>query len=762
MVPRRMVRTYVVPLAGSCPTTEAAPCVGKLQVARPSSREYAATVGGLPDPPTAASASRTGSPATWLTSTAASATVREPVAGRSPSSRSHRTSSVVGASLERITWSAPAATTTSSPAWSVSRVPAPRLRRCDAAGALPSGGLDRDDRRFVTADEQHEAVADEPAPRRVTVVPPAPLRGAVGQGDRADRRALREAQVIAERHERRWPRLVEPPGDHVAEGPADRLDHRAPHVADGSLGDEVGGRHELGPVVLDGLQRDRARRPTAHGADDQQRSEEHDRECQEEPGASRHGETLEPRLARPRASNLCLVDGKRRVRRTWCTAPRARQERRPRPGSVVLASDRRSVPGQALLGHRPGRRRRPTTRAPAGVAEGRRWALGGSGRVRRRAAAGAVGDGRGVAGRGAARPDVRSATFVESGPVENLIPDAGWTIIEPMIDTDRIDELDGNDAADALVAVRDELRAAEAKRLLHGRALGRPARRRRADAGWSWRCRRRAASGRVLVLPGCERMVPAGADGTPEIEEFAAAELAALLGAVDRGRGAADRRRDQPAPPAPPRVGPGAGTARCRCGCWSPRSPAGAPRPGSPSSRRGGSTPRPPPTCATLPPGRFLNLVEAKIIAADPTAAEERAREAALARFVRTGQTDEHGLRTLVARASAGDIVHPGRGDRPDRGDPRRRRATPTRSTPAGPPRCGSWPTPPARWRCSPPPPSTTSTRSTRPPAGNPTCSARRRTSDPGGYDWRLDPDGHRTLPQLLDLRDHPPRTTRP
>ena len=40
-----------------------------------------------------------------------------------------------------------------------------------------------------------------------------------------------------------------------------------------------------------------------------------------------------------------------------------------------------------------------------------------------------------------------------------------------MIDTDRIDGLDGDGAADALVAVRDKLREAEAERLLHAAQL---------------------------------------------------------------------------------------------------------------------------------------------------------------------------------------------------------------------------------------------------------------------------------------------------
>jgi hypothetical protein len=63
------------------------------------------------------------------------------------------------------------------------------------------------------------------------------------------------------------------------------------------------------------------------------------------------------------------------------------------------------------------------------------------------------------------------------------------------------------------------------------------------------------------------------------------------------------------------------------------------------------------PYLVSLPWGRFESLLEAKIVEADPAAAEERARAAALARFVRTGQSSEFGLKTLVARAAAGDVV---------------------------------------------------------------------------------------------------------
>ena len=104
-----------------------------------------------------------------------------------------------------------------------------------------------------------------------------------------------------------------------------------------------------------------------------------------------------------------------------------------------------------------------------------------------------------------------------------------------MSDMGWIDDLDGDSAADALVAVRDELRAVEAKRLLlaaHWADLHASEELTDAELALS----PRSAAGRVRVLPGCERMVPAGADGTPDIEEFAAAELAALLG-VSTGTG---------------------------------------------------------------------------------------------------------------------------------------------------------------------------------------------------------------------------------
>ncbi|MBA2278439.1 MAG: hypothetical protein H0W06_11825, partial [Chloroflexia bacterium] len=60
----------------------------------------------------------------------------------------------------------------------------------------------------------------------------------------------------------------------------------------------------------------------------------------------------------------------------------------------------------------------------------------------------------------------------------------------------------------------------------------------------------------------------------------------------------------------------------------------------------------------TLSWGQFLGLVEAKIIAADPDAAEARRQQAAAEQFVTTGRGSEHGLKTLVAKALAGDVIY--------------------------------------------------------------------------------------------------------
>jgi len=59
---------------------------------------------------------------------------------------------------------------------------------------------------------------------------------------------------------------------------------------------------------------------------------------------------------------------------------------------------------------------------------------------------------------------------------------------------------------------------------------------------------------------------------------------------------------------------------------------------------------------STLPVGRYLALVEAKIIEADQAAAEARRETAMLERFVRKTQLNEHGIKGIYARAVGGDI----------------------------------------------------------------------------------------------------------
>jgi hypothetical protein len=55
--------------------------------------------------------------------------------------------------------------------------------------------------------------------------------------------------------------------------------------------------------------------------------------------------------------------------------------------------------------------------------------------------------------------------------------------------------------------------------------------------------------------------------------------------------------------------------------------------------------------------GRVLQVAEAKIIEADPDLHEERCETERRRRYLGLGRTDEHGLRTLIARLEAGDAV---------------------------------------------------------------------------------------------------------
>jgi hypothetical protein len=63
------------------------------------------------------------------------------------------------------------------------------------------------------------------------------------------------------------------------------------------------------------------------------------------------------------------------------------------------------------------------------------------------------------------------------------------------------------------------------------------------------------------------------------------------------------------------------------------------------------------PSITGLPWARFETLLAAKIIEADPRAAEEQAKIWEAERFVRAGHTNQNGLRLLIAKANAGDVT---------------------------------------------------------------------------------------------------------
>ncbi len=157
------------------------------------------------------------------------------------------------------------------------------------------------------------------------------------------------------------------------------------------------------------------------------------------------------------------------------------------------------------------------------------------------------------------------------------------------------------------------------------------------------------------LLPGGERMRRFGGDGTPEVAEFAAAELGTYLGqspvaAANLVADALDLRHRLP-------------LLWCEvteAGVWDWQAREVAKR----TRAAGLSLPQArwvdeqvTPYLSSLPWSRFLALVDAKIVEADPAAAEARRVAAAMERFVATGECNEFGLRTVVAKATAGDAV---------------------------------------------------------------------------------------------------------
>jgi hypothetical protein len=166
------------------------------------------------------------------------------------------------------------------------------------------------------------------------------------------------------------------------------------------------------------------------------------------------------------------------------------------------------------------------------------------------------------------------------------------------------------------------------------------------------------AAGRIArALPGLERVIRSGAAGTPDIDEFACAEFAALQGMHPRA-GATLLAKTANLVYRHPRL-----WARVRAGevrAWKALETAkivGRTDYALSIEQAHWIDAETNEWVDSLPWGQFLALVEAKVIAADPEAAEARRQQAWVKQFVATGRSTEHGLRTLVARAAAGDIA---------------------------------------------------------------------------------------------------------
>jgi hypothetical protein len=154
-------------------------------------------------------------------------------------------------------------------------------------------------------------------------------------------------------------------------------------------------------------------------------------------------------------------------------------------------------------------------------------------------------------------------------------------------------------------------------------------------------------------LPGAEQARQLGGEGTPDVLEFAPAELATHLetsygSARSLMADALDLRHRHPelwrliltggVPP------------------WKARKVAQGTRHLSRSSAMHVDTAVAPAICG-LAWGRFETLMSGKIIEADPYAAEQQAKIWEAERFVRGSRTNQAGLKLLIAKANAGDVI---------------------------------------------------------------------------------------------------------
>lgn len=154
-------------------------------------------------------------------------------------------------------------------------------------------------------------------------------------------------------------------------------------------------------------------------------------------------------------------------------------------------------------------------------------------------------------------------------------------------------------------------------------------------------------------VPGGDRLVQVGGDGTPEVRELTLHELAVARGTHPLATRAAtadvlDLRHRL--------IGCWLVFRSGHCDAWLVRRLASMTRHLSLSQAAQVDT-AVAESLAVQPPSRVLRLAEVAIIEADPAGHAARVEEALRKRYVGLSPTDEHGLRTLFARIEAGDAA---------------------------------------------------------------------------------------------------------
>jgi len=154
-------------------------------------------------------------------------------------------------------------------------------------------------------------------------------------------------------------------------------------------------------------------------------------------------------------------------------------------------------------------------------------------------------------------------------------------------------------------------------------------------------------------LPGTEHPVRLGGDGTPTVGDFAAAELGCVLRMSDGSAArliadALDLRHRLRGVWAAARAG--------QVPAYQARRIAKATRHLT-LEQTAAVDVRIAPSLGALPWGRVQTLLDAAIVEADPAGAEQQAAAAARERFVRLGRKSDHGLKLIIARATAGDAI---------------------------------------------------------------------------------------------------------